>query len=196
MFCGDILEKSTASSNNVSLFLSLHIPFPSEPEPQLGTLILSNITPDSFNVSWTTQAGLFAKIVINVSHAHSLHESQQVTVPGDVQQAHISGLVENTGYDVSVAGTTWAGDPTRPLTAFVITGIQRFSLVCLEFWHREKGKGDSYSKGKFDPNAVYTLNVNFHIFNYNRQIIVVYIYEMQSYISICVYVVDWLSWIN
>uniref|UniRef100_A0A8D2DVM7 Tenascin n=1 Tax=Sciurus vulgaris TaxID=55149 RepID=A0A8D2DVM7_SCIVU len=92
-----------------------------EPEPQLGTLILSNITPDSFNVSWTTQAGLFAKIVINVSNAQSLHEAQQFTVPGDVQQAHISGLVENTGYDVSVAGTTWAGDPSRPLTAFVIT---------------------------------------------------------------------------
>uniref|UniRef100_A0A8C9US67 Tenascin C n=1 Tax=Spermophilus dauricus TaxID=99837 RepID=A0A8C9US67_SPEDA len=92
-------------------------------ESQLGALILSNITPDSFNVSWTTQAGLFAKIVINVSNAHLLHESQQVTVPGDVQQAHISGLVENTGYDVSVAGTTWAGDPTRPLTAFVVTAM-------------------------------------------------------------------------
>ncbi|XP_027625449.1 tenascin isoform X4 [Tupaia chinensis] len=92
-----------------------------EPEPQLGMLILSNITPDSFNVSWTTQAGLFAKIIINVSDAHSLHESQQLTISGDAQQAHITGLVENTGYDVSVAGTTWAGDPTRPLTAFVVT---------------------------------------------------------------------------
>uniref|UniRef100_A0A2K6F441 Tenascin n=1 Tax=Propithecus coquereli TaxID=379532 RepID=A0A2K6F441_PROCO len=92
-----------------------------EPEPQLGTLILSNITPNSFNVSWTTGAGLFAKIVINVSDAHSLHESQQFTVSGDAQQAHITGLMENTGYDVSVTGTTWAGDPTRPLTAFVVT---------------------------------------------------------------------------
>uniref|UniRef100_A0A2K6F421 Tenascin n=1 Tax=Propithecus coquereli TaxID=379532 RepID=A0A2K6F421_PROCO len=90
-------------------------------EPQLGTLILSNITPNSFNVSWTTGAGLFAKIVINVSDAHSLHESQQFTVSGDAQQAHITGLMENTGYDVSVTGTTWAGDPTRPLTAFVVT---------------------------------------------------------------------------
>nr|XP_009243066.3 tenascin isoform X2 [Pongo abelii] len=92
-----------------------------EPEPQLGTLILSNITPNSFNMSWTTQAGLFAKIVINVSDAHSLHESQQFTVSGDAKQAHITGLVENTGYGVSVAGTTLAGDPTRPLTAFVVT---------------------------------------------------------------------------
>uniref|UniRef100_A0A2K6F456 Tenascin n=1 Tax=Propithecus coquereli TaxID=379532 RepID=A0A2K6F456_PROCO len=72
-----------------------------EPEPQLGTLILSNITPNSFNVSWTTGAGLFAKIVINVSDAHSLHESQQFTVSGDAQQAHITGLMENTGYDVN-----------------------------------------------------------------------------------------------
>uniref|UniRef100_A0A8C0QKQ6 Tenascin n=1 Tax=Canis lupus familiaris TaxID=9615 RepID=A0A8C0QKQ6_CANLF len=92
-----------------------------EPEPQLGTLILSNITPDSFNVSWTTRAGPFAKIVVNVSDSHSLYEPQQFTVSGDTQHAHITGLVENTGYDVSVAGTTWAGDPTRPLTAFVVT---------------------------------------------------------------------------
>ncbi|XP_032107313.1 tenascin isoform X2 [Sapajus apella] len=92
-----------------------------EPEPQLGTLILSNITPNSFNMSWTTQAGLFAKIVINVSDAHSLHESQQLTVSRDAKQAHVMGLVENTGYDISVAGTTWAGDPTRSLTAYVVT---------------------------------------------------------------------------
>ncbi|XP_004849543.1 tenascin isoform X3 [Heterocephalus glaber] len=90
-------------------------------EPQLGTLILSSVTPDSFNVSWTTQAGLFAKIVINVSDVHSLHESQQLTVPGDAQQAHVTGLVDDTGYNVSVAGTTWAGEPSRPLTAFVVT---------------------------------------------------------------------------
>ncbi|XP_017908168.1 PREDICTED: tenascin isoform X1 [Capra hircus] len=92
-----------------------------EPEPQLGTLVLSDITPDSFNVSWTTQAGPFAKIVINVSDSHSLHEPQQFTVSGNAQHAHVTGLVESTGYDVSVAGTTWAGGSTKPLTAFVVT---------------------------------------------------------------------------
>ncbi|XP_077626056.1 tenascin isoform X6 [Crocuta crocuta] len=92
-----------------------------EPEPQLGMLILSNVTPDSFNVSWTTRAGPFAKIVVNVSDSESLYNPQQFTVSGDTQHAHITGLVENTGYDISVAGTTWAGNPTRPLTAFVVT---------------------------------------------------------------------------
>lgn len=124
-----ILEKSTASSNNVSPFSFAHVPLPSEPEPQLGMLILSNITPDSFNMSWTTRAGPFAKIVVSVSDSHSLYEPQQFTVSGDAQHAHVTGLVENTGYDVSVAGTTWAGDPTRPLTAFVMTGTHSKVLI-------------------------------------------------------------------
>lgn len=160
MFYGYILEKSTASSNNVSLFLSACVPS-LEPEPQLGMLILSNITPNSFNMSWTTEAGLFAKIVINVSDTHSLHESQQFTVSGDAKQAHVTGLVENTGYDVSVAGTTWAGDPTRPLTAFVITGTQSEVLTCLT----QREKEISHLKGKFNKNTIFTPNVHSFIFN-------------------------------
>ncbi|XP_074067845.1 tenascin isoform X5 [Macrotis lagotis] len=92
-----------------------------EPELQVGPLILTNVTPNSFNMSWTTSAGLFAKFVINVSDSHSLYEPQQYTVSGDTQQAHITGLVDNTGYDISIRGTTWAGDQTKPLTAFVMT---------------------------------------------------------------------------
>lgn len=52
-------------------------------------------------------------------------------VSGDTQQAHVTSLVENTGYDISVTGTTWAGDPTRPLTAFVVTGTHSKVLTCL-----------------------------------------------------------------
>lgn len=140
MFHGYMLDKSSAPSNNVSLFLSAPVPFPLEPEPQLGMLVLSDITPDSFNVSWTTQAGPFAKIVINVSDSHSLHEPQQFTVSGNAQHAHVTGLVESTGYDVSVAGTTWAGGSTKPLTAFVVTGTLSKALVLFGIlnWGREE----------------------------------------------------------
>ncbi|XP_023618811.1 tenascin isoform X4 [Myotis lucifugus] len=100
---------------------TINVTVTTEPEPELGMLILSNITSDSFHVSWTAPAGPFAKIVINVSGSHGLHEPQQITVSGDARHAHVTGLVENTGYDVSVTGTTWAGEPTRPLTAFVVT---------------------------------------------------------------------------
>lgn len=141
MFYSSILEKS-ALPLITSLFLSVHVPSASEPEPQVGTLILSNITSDSFNVSWTTRAGPFAKIVINVSDSHLLHEPQQFTVSGDAQHAQVTGLVENTGYDISVTGTTWAGDPTRPLTAFVMTGTHSKVVTCLfRILRRGKGKG-------------------------------------------------------
>ncbi|KAB0347054.1 hypothetical protein FD754_011911 [Muntiacus muntjak] len=92
-----------------------------EPEPQLGTLVLSNITPDSFNESWATQAGPFAKIAISVSDSHSLHTPQQLPVSGDAQHAHVTGLVDNTGYDASVAGAPGRGappGPSRPLSSF------------------------------------------------------------------------------
>lgn len=156
MSYGYILEKSTASSNNASPFSSAHVPLPSEPEPQpqLGILILSNITPDSFNVSWSIRARFFAKIVVNVSDSHSLYEPQQFTVSGDTQHAHITGLLENTGYDISVAGTTWAGDPTRPLTAFVMTGTHSKVLTCpfrILRWGTAEWKGDRHSKGNVNP---------------------------------------------
>lgn len=155
-------ERSTASSNNVSPFLSAHVPSSSsEPEPELGMLVLSNITSDSFHVSWTAPAGPFAKIVINVSDSHGLHEPQQITVSGDAQHAHVTGLVENTGYDVSVTGTTWAGEPTRPLTAFVMTGTHSKVLtVCLEFWDGKggEGEGDRHSKEKLNPkHSLYSM---------------------------------------
>lgn len=124
-----------------SLFLSVPVPSPSAPEPQAGTLILSNVTSDSFNMSRSTRAGPFAEIVINVSDSRLLHEPPQLTVSGDVQHTHVTGLVENTGYDVSVAGTTRAGGPTTPLSAFVMTGTHSKVLICLlRILRQERGE--------------------------------------------------------
>ncbi|XP_019331191.1 tenascin isoform X5 [Alligator mississippiensis] len=92
-----------------------------EAEPQLGTLTLTNVTPDSFNLSWTTRNGPFAKFVINVRDSYSAHEPQELTVSGGARSAHISGLVDYTGYDINIKGTTSAGVHTEPLTAFVMT---------------------------------------------------------------------------
>lgn len=156
MFCG-YNPRGLSLPLIMSLSLSL-CPVPSsssEPEPELGTLILSNITCDSFHVSWTAPAGPFAKIVINVSDSYGLHEPQQITVSGDAQHAHVTGLVENTGYDISVTGTTWAGEPTRPLTAFVVTGTHSKVLICLLRILRWKWgvgrRGDRHSKEKLNP---------------------------------------------
>ncbi|XP_072487846.1 tenascin isoform X8 [Notamacropus eugenii] len=100
-----------------------------EPELQVGPLILTTVTPDSFNMSWTTSARLFAKFVISVSDPNSLYEPQQHTVSAGMQDAHITNLVDNTGYDISIRGMTWAGNQTESLTAFVMTGTKTLPLL-------------------------------------------------------------------
>ncbi|NXC32138.1 TENA protein, partial [Campylorhamphus procurvoides] len=92
-----------------------------EAEPQLGTLTLSNVTPDSFNLSWTTRDGPFAEFVIHVRDAQAAQEPQELTVAGGARSAHISGLLDYTAYDILIKGTTRAGVHTEPLTAFVVT---------------------------------------------------------------------------
>ncbi|NXA18318.1 TENA protein, partial [Ibidorhyncha struthersii] len=92
-----------------------------EAEPQLGTLTLTNVTPDSFNLSWTTRDGPFAKFVIHIRDSYAAHEPQELTVSGGARSAHISGLLDYTGYDINIKGTTSAGVHTEPLTAFVMT---------------------------------------------------------------------------
>ncbi|NXI42147.1 TENA protein, partial [Galbula dea] len=92
-----------------------------EAEPQLGTLTLTNVTPDSFNLSWTTGAAPFANFVIHIRDSHAAQEPQELTVSGGARSAHISGLLDYTGYDIHIKGTTSAGVHTEPLTAFVMT---------------------------------------------------------------------------
>ncbi|KAI1232057.1 Tenascin [Lamprotornis superbus] len=92
-----------------------------EAEPQLGTLTLTNVTPDSFNLSWSTRAGPFATFVIQIRDSLAAQGAQELTVPGGTRSAHISGLTEHTAYDIHLQGTTSTGVPTEPLTAFVTT---------------------------------------------------------------------------
>ncbi|XP_056360992.1 tenascin isoform X1 [Oenanthe melanoleuca] len=92
-----------------------------EAEPQLGTLILTNVTPDSLNLSWSTRAGRFAAFVIQIRDSLAAQEPRELTVPGGARSAHISGLTDHTAYDIHLQGTTRAGVPTEPLTAFVTT---------------------------------------------------------------------------
>lgn len=111
------------------------VPFSPEAEPQLGTLTLTHVTPDSFNLSWSTLAGPFAAFVIRVQDSLAAQQAQELTVPGSSRSAHISGLTDHTAYDIHLQGTTRAGVPTEPLTAFVTTG------TCSKLWSLFLGSG-------------------------------------------------------
>ncbi|NXK32219.1 TENA protein, partial [Piprites chloris] len=92
-----------------------------EAEPQLGTLTLPNVIPDSFNLSWTARDGPFAEFVIPIRDSQAAQEPQELTVSGGTRSAHISGLLDYTAHGINIKGTTRAGVHTEPLTALVVT---------------------------------------------------------------------------
>uniref|UniRef100_A0A8C5JFS4 Tenascin C n=1 Tax=Junco hyemalis TaxID=40217 RepID=A0A8C5JFS4_JUNHY len=101
---------------------------PPEAEPQLGTLALTNVTPDSFNLSWTTRAGPFATFVIKIQDSLAAQEAQELTVPGAARSAHISGLTDHTAYDIHIQGTTRA-EAMPPLENLTVSDVNPYGFT-------------------------------------------------------------------
>uniref|UniRef100_A0A663FJN4 Tenascin n=1 Tax=Aquila chrysaetos chrysaetos TaxID=223781 RepID=A0A663FJN4_AQUCH len=79
-------------------------------EPLLSKLTVSNATSNSMSLTWEAQDNAFDHFIL-----------EELTVSGGARSAHISGLLDYTGYDINIKGTTNAGVHTEPLTAFVMT---------------------------------------------------------------------------
>uniref|UniRef100_A0A8B9TSF8 Tenascin n=1 Tax=Anas platyrhynchos TaxID=8839 RepID=A0A8B9TSF8_ANAPL len=112
-----------------------------EAEPQLGTLTLTNVTPDSFNLSWTTRDGPFAKFVIHIRDSYAAHEPQELTVSGGARSAHISGLLDYTGYDINIKGTTDA-EAMPPLGNLTVSDINPYGFTVS--WMASENAFDSF----------------------------------------------------
>uniref|UniRef100_A0A8B9TSH1 Tenascin n=1 Tax=Anas platyrhynchos TaxID=8839 RepID=A0A8B9TSH1_ANAPL len=110
-------------------------------EPQLGTLTLTNVTPDSFNLSWTTRDGPFAKFVIHIRDSYAAHEPQELTVSGGARSAHISGLLDYTGYDINIKGTTDA-EAMPPLGNLTVSDINPYGFTVS--WMASENAFDSF----------------------------------------------------
>ncbi|XP_056146263.1 LOW QUALITY PROTEIN: tenascin-like [Lampris incognitus] len=75
-----------------------------EPMPMVMNLTISDITWDSFNVSWSPTDGEYESFVIEVTNLEQIAESQNLTVSGDASSLGISGLNPNTSYMVALYG--------------------------------------------------------------------------------------------
>nr|XP_006005616.1 PREDICTED: tenascin isoform X1 [Latimeria chalumnae] len=92
-----------------------------EAEPQLGTLVISDSTPDSFILTWTIQAGDFEMFHVDVRDRNMLNDPVELEVSGDLQAANITGLIDGTDYIIQLTGMTRDGRLTEPLTTFAST---------------------------------------------------------------------------
>ncbi|XP_053764206.1 tenascin isoform X7 [Panthera pardus] len=73
-------------------------------EPEIGNLTISDITPESFNLSWTATDGAFETFTIEIVDSNRFLETMEYNISGAERTAHISGLHPNNHFIVYLSG--------------------------------------------------------------------------------------------
>ncbi|XP_058379858.1 tenascin isoform X2 [Diceros bicornis minor] len=73
-------------------------------EPEIGNLNVSDITPESFNLSWTATDGAFETFTIEIIDSDRFLETLEYNVSGAERTAHISGLRPSNDFIIYLSG--------------------------------------------------------------------------------------------
>uniref|UniRef100_A0A669EPF5 Tenascin Cb n=1 Tax=Oreochromis niloticus TaxID=8128 RepID=A0A669EPF5_ORENI len=93
-----------------------------EEKPVVTNVTISDVTWDSFLLSWFAEDGAFEAFLITVTDAETGAEWQNHTVPADARSLAITSLYPTTWYRAIVYGV-YRGAPLDPVIAETITGI-------------------------------------------------------------------------
>uniref|UniRef100_UPI00398E5A42 tenascin-like isoform X8 n=1 Tax=Pristiophorus japonicus TaxID=55135 RepID=UPI00398E5A42 len=91
-----------------------------EAEPEVGNLVVSDITSNSFSLSWTGKDEAFKSFVIELIDSDRFTEPLKYTVPGNMQTTELSNLIAATNYVIYFYGIV-NGRRTNPATTVVLT---------------------------------------------------------------------------
>lgn len=95
---------------------------PEEEKPVVNHFTISDVSWDSFQLSWSAKEGAFQAFLIKVTDAEMDSDVQNHTVPADAQSLAISDLSATTWYRVNLYGL-YRGALLGPVYADTITGI-------------------------------------------------------------------------
>lgn len=87
-------------------------------------LFISDITADSFHLSWTTDEDLFDRFVIKVRDSKRLAHPEEFNVRGDKRTKVITGLMSGTEYEIELYGVA-KDQRSQPITGLAQTGIYK-----------------------------------------------------------------------
>ncbi|XP_037835405.1 tenascin isoform X1 [Kryptolebias marmoratus] len=93
-----------------------------EAEPELEHLFISDITADSFRLSWAADEDLFDTFVIKVRDSKRLAHPQEYSVRGNKRTKVVTGLMSGTEYEIELYGIT-ADQRSQPITGLAQTGL-------------------------------------------------------------------------
>ncbi|XP_014163616.1 tenascin isoform X3 [Geospiza fortis] len=89
-------------------------------QPGIAELTVSDITPESFNLSWTASNGDFDIFTIEIIDSNRLLEPMEFNFSGNSRTAHISGLSPSTDFIVYLSGIS-RGFRTQAISAAATT---------------------------------------------------------------------------
>ncbi|XP_047555892.1 tenascin isoform X12 [Lutra lutra] len=72
--------------------------------PEIGNLTVSDITPESFNLSWTATDGAFETFTIEIVDSNRFLETMKYNISGAERTTHISGLPPNNHFVIYLSG--------------------------------------------------------------------------------------------
>uniref|UniRef100_A0A8C9QA02 Tenascin C n=1 Tax=Spermophilus dauricus TaxID=99837 RepID=A0A8C9QA02_SPEDA len=97
--------------------------------PQLGDLVVTEVSWDGLKLNWTAADQAYEHFVIQVQEANKVEAAQNLTVPGSLRAMDIPGLKANTPYRVSIYGVI-RGYRTPVLSAEAFTATTGTVNTC------------------------------------------------------------------
>lgn len=95
---------------------------PDEEKPQVGNITISNVSWDSFSVSWDVEGKEFDGFLVEVSDPDGLSDGQNHSLSGQEFNLAATALSPSTFYRVALYGM-FKGDLVDPVFAEAVTGI-------------------------------------------------------------------------
>lgn len=127
-------------------------PSQSEAEPEIEHLFVSDVTPESFRLSWTAEDDVFDRFVLKVRDSRKLSHPREFMVSGDERTKVLTQLLGGTEYEIELYGVTLERR-SQPVTAVVKTGLGalrdlHFSDItdtsAVVYWTLPRAQPDSY----------------------------------------------------
>ncbi|XP_043096130.1 tenascin isoform X1 [Puntigrus tetrazona] len=93
-----------------------------ETEPEVEHLMVSDITPHSFKLTWTAPEGVFDTFTLKIVDSNGLGQPLQISVFGVERTEVVTGLKEDMEYEIELFGIIM-GRKFQPILAVARTGL-------------------------------------------------------------------------
>uniref|UniRef100_A0A8D0B3W2 Tenascin Cb n=1 Tax=Sander lucioperca TaxID=283035 RepID=A0A8D0B3W2_SANLU len=149
---GDCVPSGLGGVKGYGVEGTLTFPCHSEAEPEMQTLLVSDVNPESFRLAWTAEEEAFDTFVIMVSQAEGPGQPRELVLGGEERSTAITDLTEDTEYKIEIFGLI-LGRSSKSVMEWVRTDVGppkgfRFSDVtdtsATVHWVVPRARVDSY----------------------------------------------------